>query len=52
MPEDTQILYFGGRFSPDFKMEPHTRIIITKNIVAHSSVLQNNSRIYHYTEFS
>lgn len=38
MPPSTQILYFGGRFTPDFKMQPGTFIPITEHIVAHSSV--------------
>ncbi len=38
MPPSTQILYFGGRFTPDFKMQPGTFIPITENIVAHKNV--------------
>jgi GR25 family glycosyltransferase involved in LPS biosynthesis len=38
MPSDTKILYFGGRFSPDFKMDPDTFTPITEHIVAHTNV--------------
>jgi len=38
MPSDTKILYFGGRFTPDFKMAPETFVQITENIVAHTNV--------------
>jgi GR25 family glycosyltransferase involved in LPS biosynthesis len=38
MPSDTKILYFGGRFTPDFKMAPDTFVPITENIVAHTNV--------------
>jgi GR25 family glycosyltransferase involved in LPS biosynthesis len=38
MPSDTKILYFGGRFSPDFKMAPDTFVPITEHIVAHTNV--------------
>lgn len=42
MPTDTQILYFGGRFSQDFRMEQHTCRNITQNIVAHNNVNWNH----------
>jgi len=35
MPKDTQILYIGGRGSPNFKMDPNTCTKITENIVSH-----------------
>jgi GR25 family glycosyltransferase involved in LPS biosynthesis len=35
MPKDTQILYIGGRGTPNFKMEPSTCTKITENIVSH-----------------
>jgi GR25 family glycosyltransferase involved in LPS biosynthesis len=38
MPSDSKILYFGGRFSPDFKMAPDTFVPITENIVAHTNI--------------
>jgi GR25 family glycosyltransferase involved in LPS biosynthesis len=38
MPSDTKILYFGGRFSPDFKMDLDTFVPITEHIVAHTNV--------------
>lgn len=38
MPPNTKILYFGGRFTPDFKMEPGTFDPITEHIVAHKNV--------------
>jgi GR25 family glycosyltransferase involved in LPS biosynthesis len=38
MPLSTQILYFGGRFTPDFKMQQGTFIPITEHIVAHTSI--------------
>jgi GR25 family glycosyltransferase involved in LPS biosynthesis len=37
MPSDTKILYFGGRFTPDFKMHPVTCLPITEHIVAHTN---------------
>ena len=36
MHVDTKILYFGGRFTPDFYMEEGTFTRINNNIVAHS----------------
>jgi GR25 family glycosyltransferase involved in LPS biosynthesis len=36
MPKDTQILYIGGRFTPNFKMDLNTCIKITENIVQHN----------------
>jgi GR25 family glycosyltransferase involved in LPS biosynthesis len=38
MPLDTKILYFGGRFTPDFKMAPDTFVPITEHIVAHRNI--------------
>jgi GR25 family glycosyltransferase involved in LPS biosynthesis len=38
MPQNTQILYFGGRLNPDFRMEEHTCTKITENIVAHNKI--------------
>ena len=38
MPPNTKILYFGGRFAPNFKMEPGTFDPITEHIVAHKNV--------------
>jgi GR25 family glycosyltransferase involved in LPS biosynthesis len=38
MPPNTKILYFGGRFTPDFKMEQGTFNQITEHIVAHTNV--------------
>jgi GR25 family glycosyltransferase involved in LPS biosynthesis len=35
MPNNCQILYFGGRFEPYFKMEPGTFESISNNIVSH-----------------
>lgn len=42
MPTDTQILYFGGRFTPDFKMKENTFTKVTENIVAHNKVEWKN----------
>jgi GR25 family glycosyltransferase involved in LPS biosynthesis len=42
MPSDTKILYFGGRFSLDFKMAQGTFVPITENIVAHTNVDWHN----------
>ena len=46
MPSDTKILYFGGRFTPDFKMDQGTFIPISEHIVAHTNVNWHN-RNYH-----
>ena len=37
-PIDTDILFFGGRFDADFKMEEGTYLPISENIVAHKSI--------------
>lgn len=42
MPLNTQILYFGGRFTPDFKMATDTFVPITEHIVAHTNVDWHN----------
>lgn len=38
MPKDTKIVYFGGRFGPNFKMTPGSFVPISENIVAHKNV--------------
>lgn len=38
MPNDCQILYFGGRFEPYFKMESGTFESISNNIVSHNQI--------------
>ena len=38
IPIDTDILFFGGRFDADFKMEEGTYLPISENIVAHTSI--------------
>ena len=35
LPDDFNIFYFGGRFTPEFKMDEGSYIRITDNIVAH-----------------
>jgi glycosyl transferase family 25 len=42
MPTDTQMLYFSGRFTPEFKMEENTFTKVTENIVAHNKVEWGN----------
>ncbi len=48
MPEDTQILYFGGRDEEYFKMEEGTYSRITENIVAHKNVTWNKRNFYNH----
>jgi glycosyl transferase family 25 len=36
LPDDFNIFYFGGRFTPEFKMDEGSYIRITDNIVAHN----------------
>jgi len=38
IPNNTDILYFGGRFHADFKMEGGTYLPISENIVAHTNI--------------
>ena len=38
MVGDCQLLYFGGRFEPYFKMEPGTFINVSNNIVSHVQI--------------
>jgi GR25 family glycosyltransferase involved in LPS biosynthesis len=48
MPSKTQIMYVGGRFNNDFKMEPGTFIPITQNIVSHTNVKWNNRNVINH----
>jgi GR25 family glycosyltransferase involved in LPS biosynthesis len=38
LPDDCQILYFGGRFEPYFKMDPGTFISFSNKIVSHVQI--------------
>ena len=38
IPNNTDILYFGGRFNMDFKMDEGTYLPISENIVAHTNI--------------
>jgi GR25 family glycosyltransferase involved in LPS biosynthesis len=41
MPNDFQILYFGGRFQPEFKMDPATCHPVSTNIVSYPPIQWN-----------
>ena len=48
MPTNTNILYFGGRFTPNFYMADSTCTKISNNIVEHNKIPWNQrNRIYH-----
>jgi GR25 family glycosyltransferase involved in LPS biosynthesis len=42
IPKDFQILYFGGRFTSDFKMAPGTFTTVSNNIVSHAKIAWEN----------
>ena len=52
LPENFDILYFGGRFFPDFIMSIENYVDVTENIISHvfpnMNVIDNNA-IYLYT---